>query len=155
MEANPATLPPTSASPRAGIRLPGLGVGIGRGLVVLYLSLMVLVPLVNVFVDYIRDFSLDAALVPEATRAAATPALQSEEFPLLPVADSAMRQWALLILAKEQAGAIEVEISCSSGQFSEATLQRAFDRLQSILAACVADEDAAGRAIESEALQTV
>jgi sulfate transport system permease protein len=45
MEANPAALPPTPASARAGIRLPGLGVGIGRGLVVLYLSLMVLVPL--------------------------------------------------------------------------------------------------------------
>jgi sulfate/thiosulfate transport system permease protein len=45
MEANPAALPPSTASPRAGIRLPGLGVGIGRGYVVMYLSLMVLIPL--------------------------------------------------------------------------------------------------------------
>src|SRR4051812_24706382 len=42
MEASPAALPNRSA-PRAGIRLPG--VGIGRGFVVLYLSLMVLIPL--------------------------------------------------------------------------------------------------------------
>jgi len=45
MEANPAALPPSAASPRAGIRLPGVGVGIGRGYVVMYLSLMVLIPL--------------------------------------------------------------------------------------------------------------
>jgi sulfate/thiosulfate transport system permease protein len=45
MEANPAALPPSASAPRAGIRLPGVGVGLGRGLVVLYLSLMVLVPL--------------------------------------------------------------------------------------------------------------
>ncbi|HEX5609617.1 MAG TPA: sulfate ABC transporter permease subunit CysT [Solirubrobacterales bacterium] len=45
MEANPAALPPSAASTRAGIRLPGLGVGIGRGYVVMYLSLMVLIPL--------------------------------------------------------------------------------------------------------------
>ncbi|HWC07464.1 MAG TPA: sulfate ABC transporter permease subunit CysT, partial [Solirubrobacterales bacterium] len=44
MEANPAALP-TPSSSRAGIRLPGLGVGLGRGVVVLYLSLMVLLPL--------------------------------------------------------------------------------------------------------------
>jgi sulfate/thiosulfate transport system permease protein len=40
MEAHPATLPAPS---RAGVRLPG--VGIGRGLVVLYLSVIVLLPL--------------------------------------------------------------------------------------------------------------
>lgn len=113
------------------------------------------VPLVNVFVDYIRDFSLDAGPVPAVPRAADAPALQTEEFPLLPVADSAMRQWALLIVAKEQAGAIEVEISCSSGQFSESTVQRAFERLQSILAACVRDDTAASLAITADALQTV
>jgi sulfate transport system permease protein len=45
MEANPAALPHTSAPARAGIRLPGLGVGFGRGYVVLYLSLIVLIPL--------------------------------------------------------------------------------------------------------------
>jgi len=44
MEASPAALP-NSASPRAGIRLPGVGVGLGRGYVVLYLSLIVLIPL--------------------------------------------------------------------------------------------------------------
>jgi len=48
MEAHPANLPPVSAAPRAGIRLPGLGTGLGRGLVVLYLSLMVLLPLAAV-----------------------------------------------------------------------------------------------------------
>ncbi len=44
MEANPAALPTSSVS-RAGIRLPGLGVGLSRGLVVLYLSVIVLLPL--------------------------------------------------------------------------------------------------------------
>src|SRR6476469_8373039 len=44
MEASPAALP-NSAAPRAGIRLPGVGVGISRGYVVLYLSLIVLIPL--------------------------------------------------------------------------------------------------------------
>jgi len=48
MEAHPANLPPVSAAPRAGIRLPGLGTGLGRGMVVLYLSLMVLLPLAAV-----------------------------------------------------------------------------------------------------------
>jgi sulfate transport system permease protein len=42
MEAQAATRP---ASPRAGIRLPGVGAGLGRGLVVLYLSVLVLLPL--------------------------------------------------------------------------------------------------------------
>jgi sulfate/thiosulfate transport system permease protein len=46
MEGHPATL--TTVPPRAGIRLPGLGTGIGRGLVVLYLSLMVMLPLAAV-----------------------------------------------------------------------------------------------------------
>src|SRR5690348_5398100 len=44
MEANPAAFP-NSADPRAGMRLPGVGVGLGRGYVVLYLSLIVLIPL--------------------------------------------------------------------------------------------------------------
>jgi sulfate transport system permease protein len=35
----------THASPRAGIRLPGVGAGLGRGMVVLYLSAIVLLPL--------------------------------------------------------------------------------------------------------------
>jgi sulfate/thiosulfate transport system permease protein len=47
MEGHPATTF-ESAPPRAGIRLPGLGVGLGRGLVGLYLSLMVLLPLAAV-----------------------------------------------------------------------------------------------------------
>ena len=33
------------SAPRAGIRLPGIGAGVGRGMVVLYLSLIVLLPL--------------------------------------------------------------------------------------------------------------
>jgi sulfate/thiosulfate transport system permease protein len=48
MEAHPANLPPVSAAPRAGIRLPGVGTGLGRGMVILYLSLMVLLPLAAV-----------------------------------------------------------------------------------------------------------
>jgi sulfate/thiosulfate transport system permease protein len=48
MEAHPANLPPVSAAPRAGVRLPGLGAGLGRGMVVLYLSLIVLLPLAAV-----------------------------------------------------------------------------------------------------------
>jgi sulfate/thiosulfate transport system permease protein len=45
MEGHPATL---AAPPRAGIRLPGQSVGLGRGMVVLYLSLIVLLPLAAV-----------------------------------------------------------------------------------------------------------
>jgi sulfate/thiosulfate transport system permease protein len=45
MEGHPATLP---APPRAGIHLPGAGVGLGRGMVALYLSLIVLLPLAAV-----------------------------------------------------------------------------------------------------------
>ena len=47
MEAHPANLSAPSQH-RAGIRLPGLGVGFGGGMVVLYLSLMVLLPLAAV-----------------------------------------------------------------------------------------------------------
>jgi sulfate transport system permease protein len=47
MEGHPATIP--SAPPRAtGRRLPGVGAGLGRGLVGLYLSLIVLLPLAAV-----------------------------------------------------------------------------------------------------------
>jgi sulfate transport system permease protein len=42
MEAHAQSRP---VSPRAGIRLPGVGTGLGRGSVVLYLSLIVLLPL--------------------------------------------------------------------------------------------------------------
>ncbi len=44
MEARTATVP----RPRAGIRLPSAGAGLGRGLIGLYLSLMVLLPLAAV-----------------------------------------------------------------------------------------------------------
>lgn len=46
MEGHPATI--STAPSRAGIRLPGIGAGLGRGLVVLYLSLMVMLPLAAV-----------------------------------------------------------------------------------------------------------
>lgn len=45
MEAHAANRP---AAPRAGLRLPGVGAGLGRGTVVLYLSLIVLLPLAAV-----------------------------------------------------------------------------------------------------------
>jgi sulfate transport system permease protein len=45
MEAHAAQHPATPRAPRAGIRLPGVGAGAGRGLVVLYLSIIVLLPL--------------------------------------------------------------------------------------------------------------
>jgi sulfate transport system permease protein len=45
MSAHPASAPPVSAPPRAGIRLPWVGAGLGRGTVVLYLSVIVLLPL--------------------------------------------------------------------------------------------------------------
>jgi sulfate/thiosulfate transport system permease protein len=48
MSAHPASAPPVSEAPRAGIRLPGVSTGLGRGLVVFYLSLMVLLPLAAV-----------------------------------------------------------------------------------------------------------
>jgi sulfate/thiosulfate transport system permease protein len=48
MEAHPANLPAPTAS-RAGLRLPGVGTGIGGGMVMLYLSLIVLLPLAAVF----------------------------------------------------------------------------------------------------------
>src|SRR5659263_247324 len=35
----------SAVAPRAGFRLPGVGAGLGRGTVVLYLSLIVLLPL--------------------------------------------------------------------------------------------------------------
>jgi sulfate/thiosulfate transport system permease protein len=46
MEGHPATIP--TAPPRAGLRLPGVGAGLGRGLVGLYLSIIVLLPLAAV-----------------------------------------------------------------------------------------------------------
>ena len=48
MSAHPATAPSPTAPTRAGLRLPGLGVGLGGGMVVLYLSAIVLLPLAAV-----------------------------------------------------------------------------------------------------------
>lgn len=48
MEAHAASHPATPRAPRAGIRLPGVGAGLGRGTVVLYLSVIVLLPLAAV-----------------------------------------------------------------------------------------------------------
>jgi len=47
MEAHPANLPAPTAS-RAGLRLPGIGTGVGGGMVMLYLSIIVLLPLAAV-----------------------------------------------------------------------------------------------------------
>jgi sulfate transport system permease protein len=47
MEAHPANLPAPAAS-RAGLRLPGIGTGVGGGTVMLYLSIIVLLPLAAV-----------------------------------------------------------------------------------------------------------
>jgi len=48
MSAHPASSPSVPAAPRAGLRLPGLGVGVGGGTVMLYLSIIVLLPLAAV-----------------------------------------------------------------------------------------------------------
>jgi len=45
MSAHPASATAAPEAPRAGIRLPGVGAGLGRGFVVLYLSLIVMLPL--------------------------------------------------------------------------------------------------------------
>lgn len=52
MEARAGT---TAAAPRAGIRLPGVVAGVGRGLVVLYLSLIVLLPLAALTSQSLED----------------------------------------------------------------------------------------------------
>ncbi|HEY6550820.1 MAG TPA: sulfate ABC transporter permease subunit CysT [Solirubrobacterales bacterium] len=48
MSAHPASATSASPAPRAGLRLPGLGVGVGGGTVMLYLSIIVLLPLAAV-----------------------------------------------------------------------------------------------------------
>src|ERR1700742_1195483 len=45
MEASTAQAPSAPRAPRVGMRLPGVGAGLGRGVVVLYLSIFVLLPL--------------------------------------------------------------------------------------------------------------
>ena len=73
MEANPAALP-TAAAPRAGIRLPGAGVGFGRGLVVLYLSLIVLLPLAA-----LADESLSSASATSGSQVTSPQAVRALE----------------------------------------------------------------------------
>jgi sulfate/thiosulfate transport system permease protein len=48
MSAHPASATSVPSQPRAGLRLPGLGVGVGGGTVMLYLSIIVLLPLAAV-----------------------------------------------------------------------------------------------------------
>ncbi|HEX8752358.1 MAG TPA: hypothetical protein VF731_02980, partial [Solirubrobacterales bacterium] len=60
MEAHAASHPASPGASRAGLRLPGVGAGLGRGLVVLYLSVLVLLPLAalgdKAFADGIGHF---------------------------------------------------------------------------------------------------
>jgi hypothetical protein len=112
------------------------------------------VPLVNVFVDYVRDFSA-AAPRAAAARLTLAPSVTTEEFALLPVADQPMPQWTLIFLANEKAGSIEGSITVSSAQFSPQTVQRALDRFQSLLVDCGQHGDAAIRGIASQEHQTV
>lgn len=69
MEAHAQSAP---ASPRAGLRLPGVGAGLGRGTVVLYLSLIVLLPLAALV-----DQSLEGGLSTFWTQVTSPPALDS------------------------------------------------------------------------------
>jgi sulfate transport system permease protein len=72
MEAHAAQHPATSGAPRAGIRLPGLGVGLGRGVIVLFLSIMVLLPLAALLAQ-----SLDGGLSNFWTQATSPQAMRS------------------------------------------------------------------------------
>lgn len=78
MSAHPvgARLAPSPA--RAGFHLPGLGVALGRGLVVLYLSLMVLLPLAA-----LTDQSLSAGFSTFWDQVTSTQALRSLELTLI------------------------------------------------------------------------
>jgi sulfate transport system permease protein len=69
MEAHAQSAP---AAPRAGLRLPGVGAGLGRGTVVLYLSLIVLLPLAALV-----DQSLEGGLSTFWTQVTSPPALDS------------------------------------------------------------------------------
>jgi sulfate transport system permease protein len=69
MEAHAQSAP---ASPRAGLRLPGVGAGLGRGTVVLYLSLIVLLPLAALV-----DQSLEGGFSTFWTQVTSPPALDS------------------------------------------------------------------------------
>jgi sulfate transport system permease protein len=61
-----------TVAPRAGLRLPGVGAGLGRGTVVLYLSLIVLLPLAALV-----DQSLEGGLSTFWTQVTSPPALDS------------------------------------------------------------------------------
>ena len=61
-----------AVAPRAGLRLPGVGAGLGRGTVVLYLSLIVLLPLAALV-----DQSLEGGLGNFWTQVTSPPALDS------------------------------------------------------------------------------
>ena len=72
--ASSATAPAASAprAPRVGIRLPGVGAGLGRGVVVLYLSAMVLLPIAALVWEATSEGSQsfwDAVSSPEAVAA--------------------------------------------------------------------------------------
>jgi sulfate transport system permease protein len=69
MEAHAQSAP---AAPRAGIRLPGVGAGLGRGTAVLYLSLIVLLPLAALVSQ-----SLEGGLSNFWTQVTSAPALAS------------------------------------------------------------------------------
>ena len=73
MEAHAAQHPASTGAPRAGIRLPGVGAGLGRGTVVLYLSLIVLLPLaalVDQSLERRPQHLLDPGHPPQARRLA-------------------------------------------------------------------------------------
>jgi sulfate transport system permease protein len=77
MAAHPASAT-AAAAPRAGIRLPGVGAGLGRGMVVLYLSILVLLPLAA-----LTDQSLSEGLGHFWSQVTAPQALRSLELTLI------------------------------------------------------------------------
>lgn len=77
MSAHPASATSVPA-PRAGIRLPGVGAGLGRGLAVLYLSILVLLPLAA-----LTNQSLSEGLGAFWDQVTSTQALRSLELTLI------------------------------------------------------------------------
>jgi sulfate transport system permease protein len=75
MEAHAQSAP---VAPRAGLRLPGVGAGLGRGTVVLYLSLIVLLPLAALV-----DQSLEGGVGNFWTQVTSPPALDSLKLTVL------------------------------------------------------------------------
>jgi len=78
MPAHPASATSVPAPARAGLRLPGLGAGLGRGLVVLYLSVLVLLPLAA-----LTDQSLSGGLGAFWDQVTSTQALRSLKLTLV------------------------------------------------------------------------